>query len=190
MIPDPSTGLPTGPGSFLFSVPVRFRDVDAGGHVHHSHVLAYLEEARLAWWARVTGRPRTLEAVDHILAEIQVRYRARIHWPDLLTVELRVAVVGRVHLELDQQVWRTGRQDAIEPGAFPGGRGAGPRMTEREEGGPPQTGRETPERVAEGRVVILPYDYARSTPVPITDALRARIEAEAGGPLPRRRPKP
>lgn len=88
---------------FRHRVPVRFRDIDIGGHAHHSEVLAYIEEARWRYWAEVAGR-EGVESVDYILAEARVRYRRRILYPDLLTVELRVASLGRKHFEMAYRV--------------------------------------------------------------------------------------
>ena len=44
--------------SFRFSVPieVRFRDLDAIGHVNNAVYLTYLEQARLGYWKHITGR--------------------------------------------------------------------------------------------------------------------------------------
>ena len=53
-------------------VDVRFKDIDVGGHVHHSIALVFFEEARAAYWASVVGRVG-LEEVDFILAEARVR---------------------------------------------------------------------------------------------------------------------
>ena len=88
---------------FRWSVSTRFSDIDVGGHAHHSHVLAYFEEARTAYWSRVTGRRDPMD-VDYILAEVQVRYHARILYPNLLDVGVRLGRVGRKHFELEYEV--------------------------------------------------------------------------------------
>lgn len=77
-------------------VPVRFKDVDVGGHVHHSHALVYFEEARAAYWERATGRSG-LAGVNYILAEARVRFHARIHWPGTVLVGARVSRLGKRH---------------------------------------------------------------------------------------------
>jgi acyl-CoA thioester hydrolase len=103
--PQPPTGPEQGdPFRFQVAVPVRFADIDVGGHAHHSKVLSYIEEARWAYWTRVGGRPETTEGVDHILAEATVRYRARIFYPDTLTVGVRCAALGRSSVVLEYEV--------------------------------------------------------------------------------------
>lgn len=81
-------------------VDVRFKDIDLGGHVHHSMVLVFFEEARAAYWHQVVGRDSTDE-VDFILAEARVRYHARILYPMRMLVGVRVSLVGRKHFVME-----------------------------------------------------------------------------------------
>ncbi|MDT8367821.1 MAG: thioesterase family protein [Longimicrobiales bacterium] len=87
----------------IVDVPVRFKDIDVGGHAHHSHALVYFEEARSAYWERITG-VRGLESVEYILAEISVRYHARVLWPQLLAVGARVTRLSRRTFEMTYEV--------------------------------------------------------------------------------------
>ncbi len=84
---------------FRHPVTVRFRDVDIGGHAHHSEALIYMEEARAAYWERITGEVG-LGAINYVLAEVQVRYHQRVLWPDTLDVGVRVVRLGRKHFEM------------------------------------------------------------------------------------------
>jgi YbgC/YbaW family acyl-CoA thioester hydrolase len=95
-------------------VEVRFRDVDVGGHAHHSQALIYMEEARWAYWAEVAGR-EGVEAVDYILAEARIRFHRRVLYPDTLSVRVRVASVGRKHFEMEYEV-RSGREELLVSG--------------------------------------------------------------------------
>ena len=88
----------------LFSVwqdvNVRFKDIDVGGHAHHSMVLVYFEEARARYWKEVVGKGG-LDEVDFILAEARVRYHARILYPQVLEVGVRVAMLGKKHFTME-----------------------------------------------------------------------------------------
>ncbi len=88
---------------FVHPVDVRFKDIDIGGHAHHSHALVYFEEARAAYWDAVAGKGG-LGGVDYILAEAQLRYHARIFWPQRLEVAVRVSRLGRRHFEMAYEV--------------------------------------------------------------------------------------
>ncbi len=88
---------------FRHAVDVRFKDIDIGGHAHHSHALVYFEEARAAYWREVAGRG-TLDDVDYILAEMRVRYHARVLWPQRLDVGVRVSKLGKRHFAMSYEV--------------------------------------------------------------------------------------
>lgn len=91
--------------SFRFHHPVtvRFRDIDIGGHAHHSEALMYFEEARWGYWREVLGRGR-LEDIDHVLAEARIRWHQRVLWPQTVDVGVRVLRLGRKHFELGYEV--------------------------------------------------------------------------------------
>jgi acyl-CoA thioester hydrolase len=81
-------------------VEVRFKDIDLGGHAHHSLALVYFEEARARYWTEVVGRG-DLEEVDFILAEARVRYHARVLYPMRVSVGVRVASLGKKHFVME-----------------------------------------------------------------------------------------
>ncbi len=97
------------PFRFRHAVVVRFKDIDVGGHAHHSHALVYFEEARAAWWAEVSGQTG-LDGVDYILAECTIRWHARVLWPKTLDVGVRCTKLGKRHFHLTYEV-----RDADEP---------------------------------------------------------------------------
>ncbi len=88
---------------FHHPVTVRFRDIDVGGHAHHSEALMYFEEARWAYYTEVLGRGR-IEDVDHVLAEARIRWHERVLWPQTVSVGVRASRLGRKHFELDYEV--------------------------------------------------------------------------------------
>jgi acyl-CoA thioester hydrolase len=81
-------------------VEVRFKDIDLGGHAHHSLALVYFEEARARYWAEVVGRGDP-EKVDFILAEARVRYHARVLYPMRMSVGVRVSSLGKKHFVME-----------------------------------------------------------------------------------------
>jgi acyl-CoA thioester hydrolase len=81
-------------------VDVRFKDIDFGGHAHHSLALVYFEEARARYWKDVVGRGDP-EEVDFILAEARIRYHSRVLYPLRISVGVRVSSLGRKHFVMD-----------------------------------------------------------------------------------------
>ena len=88
---------------FRHSVEVRFRDLDAMGHAHHTLPLIYLEEARAAYWRDVAGRPAVTD-IDYVMAEITIRFHKRIYWPARLDVGLRVSRLGSKSFDMEFEI--------------------------------------------------------------------------------------
>jgi acyl-CoA thioester hydrolase len=109
-----SDGPPEADFNFSHSVPVRFQDIDAYGHAHHSKPLIYFEEARWAYWNQVVGTGEIPE-VRYVLAEFNVRYHKRILYPDILRVGVRVTGVGRKHFVMIYEA-RSGTGELLSSG--------------------------------------------------------------------------
>ncbi len=71
--------------AFEHSVDVRWRDVDALGHVNHAVFLTYLEEGRDAFFARYLGDP------SYVVAHVELDLRAEVRY-DHRQVRVRVEV--------------------------------------------------------------------------------------------------
>jgi acyl-CoA thioester hydrolase len=87
---------------------VRFRDVDALGHVNNAVFLTYLEEARIGFLV-----PKGAEASGMILARVEIDFRAPLRTGDELEIGVRPAGVGTKSFELEYQV-RAGDTVAAE----------------------------------------------------------------------------
>ncbi len=88
---------------FSCPVPVRFHDLDAMGHAHHTLPVIYFEEARAAYWREVAGRPN-VEDIEYVLAEIRVQFKQRILYPATLTVHAGVIHVGNASFTMAYQL--------------------------------------------------------------------------------------
>ena len=95
-------------------VPVRFRDLDAMGHVHHSVPLLYIEEARSAYWRAVAGR-ETVADIDYLMGEVSLRYHRPIRYPDDIDVALRVSELGTKSFRMEYEV-RSGTGELLVSG--------------------------------------------------------------------------
>ena len=93
----------SGPFRFRFPLEVRFRDLDALGHVNNAAYLTYLESARLAYWLQVTGRSG-LAALDMMLARAEVDYRSPVSLGDPLEVGVRCASMRRSSFVLEFEI--------------------------------------------------------------------------------------
>jgi acyl-CoA thioester hydrolase len=89
---------------FFFPVDVRFRDLDAIGHVNNAVYLTYLESARIAYWMEVTGG-RDLGDLGMILARAEIDYRSPVSYGESLEVGVRCASLGRSSFVLELAVF-------------------------------------------------------------------------------------
>lgn len=125
---------------FRFPIEVRFRDMDALGHVNNAVFLTYLESARIAYWLELTGRS-SLEGIEMILARAEIDYRSPAYYREQLDVGVKIATMRRSSFSMQFRI--------VER--------SGARL------------------VAEGRKVLVHYDYAAERSSPIPDELRRRI---------------
>lgn len=90
---------------FMIRVEVRFRDLDAMGHVNNAVYLTYFETARSAYYRRLTGKKlKALEEFDFILAEVTCSFRSSAYFGETLVVSLGVTEVGTRSFVFDYEV--------------------------------------------------------------------------------------
>ena len=83
-----------------FWVPLRFRDVDAFGHVYHGAFLTLLDEARTRWLREVL---RLEKPSDHVLARVELDYLSSIvAADDAVCADVRLERVGTTSLTLGE----------------------------------------------------------------------------------------
>lgn len=85
---------------FSTRVDVRFRDIDAVGHVNNAVYLTYLEQARLAYWMALTGST-DLRSIDIILARVEIDYRTPVTFGETIDVSVRCVSMGRTSCTLE-----------------------------------------------------------------------------------------
>jgi acyl-CoA thioester hydrolase len=79
---------------FEHQVSLRWRDVDALGHVNHAVFLTYLEEGRDAFYVRALGRDP-----HYVVARAEIDWRAEVRYADRqLRVRIEVERVGTTSL--------------------------------------------------------------------------------------------
>ena len=79
---------------FEHLVSLRWRDVDALGHVNHAVFLTYLEEGRDAFYAQALGRDP-----HYVVARVEIDLRAEVRYADRqLRVRIEVEHVGTTSL--------------------------------------------------------------------------------------------
>ena len=85
---------------------VSYADCTAGDHVYHSRYLDLLEAARGEFLRALGTTVLALQQADYIfpVIEARLRYLAPARYDDLLTIEVRPALVERVRLNFSHRV--------------------------------------------------------------------------------------
>jgi acyl-CoA thioester hydrolase len=89
-------------------LPIRFRDVDAFGHVYHAEYLTLLDEARTRWFREVLG---LADPTDYVLARVEIDYVSSVVLEDgAVRAAFEVERVGTSSLTLAETMYaRDGR---------------------------------------------------------------------------------
>jgi acyl-CoA thioester hydrolase len=95
---------------FEHPVPVRWRDVDALGHVNHAVFLTYLEEGRDAFYTRTLGAEPM-----YVVVRLEVDFRAEVRYPDRrVTVRIEVERLGTTSLTTRETIVTPAQETAAE----------------------------------------------------------------------------
>lgn len=95
--------------AFEHQVTVRWRDVDALGHVNHAVFLTYLEEGRDAFLAGAIGAP------DYVVVRLEIDLRAEVTYTDRnVTVRIAVDQLGTTSLTTREEVLAPSGQVAAD----------------------------------------------------------------------------
>jgi len=144
------------PVPIKLAIQIRWRDLDALGHVNNAVYLTYFELARLAYVRALLGAdtprdPRTLLPANFqfILAEVTCHYRSPATLGDQLAVTIWVSQVGRKSFVFEYRI-----DDEV-------------------------TGR----LVAEGCSTQVWYDYAAGESRPVPAQIVARMEEVQRAPI-------
>ncbi len=84
---------------FVHRETVRFRDLDALGHVNNAVYLTYLEQARVAFL-----RPHDADYTEMILARCEIDFRAQVSLGETVEIALTPSRVGTKSFELSYEM--------------------------------------------------------------------------------------
>jgi acyl-CoA thioester hydrolase len=94
-------------------IEIRWRDVDAYGHVNNAVFLTYLEEARDEWLERALGAEG--DAWDYVLARVEVDFRRELTLEDDRVVSrCELASLGSSSVRTREELLTLGGELAAE----------------------------------------------------------------------------
>jgi acyl-CoA thioester hydrolase len=83
---------------------VRFRDIDAFGHVNNAVFFSYVEQARIRYLLDVLDSETTFDRMPLILARVELDYRSPVFYGESVTVGTRVDRVGRTSFGMSHRM--------------------------------------------------------------------------------------
>ena len=82
------------------SLQVRFRDIDAFGHVNNAVFFSYVELARIEYLLEVLRPDTPFDRMPLILARVELDYRSPIFFRETVVVDSRVDRIGRTSFDM------------------------------------------------------------------------------------------
>jgi acyl-CoA thioester hydrolase len=90
----------TDPYRHRTTLQVRFRDIDAFGHVNNAVFFTYVELARIRYLLDVLEPAEPFERMPLILARVELDFRSPIFFGDEVNVASRVERIGRSSFDM------------------------------------------------------------------------------------------
>jgi acyl-CoA thioester hydrolase len=103
----------------VLPIAVRFRDIDALGHVNNAVFFTYLETARVEYMHQVAlqTRVRDFREARLILAEISCQFKLPIFYGQAVQVGTRVVKMGNSSFSIEQRIEADGQLAALSKSA-------------------------------------------------------------------------
>ena len=100
---------------FSIRLHVRFRDIDALGHVNNAVYFTYMESARTEYWMKLFEL-RDLREVNFIVAHAECDYKVAARFGDELDVSIWTSSIGNTSFVWDYEIRRAGSGQLIASG--------------------------------------------------------------------------
>lgn len=95
-------------------IQVRFKDVDALGHVNNANHLSYFELARIYYFNQIIAEPIDWENAGMILKTISIDYKHPVRLHDTVFVYTACTRVGNTSFELSYKMVKEENGEEIE----------------------------------------------------------------------------
>ena len=88
-------------------IQIRFKDIDALGHVNNANHATYFELARVAYFDDIIGLDVDWNKAGFILARIEIDYKQPILLKDQIVVETSCSRIGSKSFDLTHRIIKT-----------------------------------------------------------------------------------
>lgn len=115
----PDDLLPEGVPLYRLSIPVRWGDMDALGHVNNAAYFRYFEQARIEWYEQAGFEPLGVSGTGMVIVDNHAEYLRPVVYPATLDVRVaghspgRSSFVSTYTLGVGQQLFTRGRAKVV-----------------------------------------------------------------------------
>ena len=97
---------------YEMTIPIRWGDMDAMGHVNNTIYFRYLEQARISWF---DGLDRTTWPADHgiVVINAHCEFLRELTYPGTVLLRHYTAAIGRTSVETVADLCRTDDPDTV-----------------------------------------------------------------------------
>jgi acyl-CoA thioester hydrolase len=94
------------------SVPIRWGDMDAQGHVNNTVYFRYMEQARIEWLESLRERIGDVEGLGCVIVNASCTFLLPLCYPGAIDVRMFVDAPGRSSLDSHYEMWMNDRKYA------------------------------------------------------------------------------
>jgi len=94
------------------SIPIRWGDMDAQGHVNNTVYFRYMEQARIEWLDQVRKRAGPFPGQGQVIVNASCTFIAPLEYPGNVEVRMFLEAPGRSSIETCYELWKDGRKHA------------------------------------------------------------------------------
>jgi acyl-CoA thioester hydrolase len=94
------------------SVPIRWGDMDAQGHVNNTIYFRYMEQARVEWLESLRERAGDADGLGSVIVNASCTFILPLCYPGTIDVRMFVDTPGRSSLDSHYEMWMNDRKYA------------------------------------------------------------------------------
>ena len=94
------------------TIPIRWGDMDAQGHVNNTVYFRYMEQARIEWLLRVAEQIGAGSTPGAVIVNASCTFIEPIEYPGTVEVRMFIGPPGRSSFDTQYELWVAGRKHA------------------------------------------------------------------------------
>ena len=95
------------------TMPLRWGDMDAFGHVNNTSFFRYMEQARIEWFEQIAPPGTSLEGTGPVIVNARMTFLQQLHYPGQILCRTFAGQVGRSSFETHFELRRVDKPDAL-----------------------------------------------------------------------------